>query len=147
MGWKYDPPGTDKVAQRTSVTKTLPNLRVNFLVRFAPKAFVLLGNALELFRKLFLWCCSCDFLAVWVLFGPWILVKQGQRTLERTGRQGRKKKKRTRESGLSYDWVAISRLSSILLSSHRAIGRRENTSSDSLALTCFKLVGSLGGPL
>ena len=45
--------GTEKVPQRTCVTKILPNLWVNFLVRFASKPLVLLGSALESFRKFF----------------------------------------------------------------------------------------------
>ena len=36
--------GTEKVPQKNCVTKILPNVRVNFLVRFASKTFVLLGN-------------------------------------------------------------------------------------------------------
>ena len=48
--------GTEKVPQRNCVTKTLPNVRVNFLVRFASKPlfyWVMTGNPLELFRKFF----------------------------------------------------------------------------------------------
>ena len=46
--------GTEKVPQKNCVTKILPNIRVNFLVRFASKPlfyWVMTGNPLELFRK------------------------------------------------------------------------------------------------
>ena len=36
--------GTEKVPQRTFATKISPNFRVNFLVRFASKPLVLMGN-------------------------------------------------------------------------------------------------------
>ena len=36
--------GTEKVPQRNCVPKILPNVQVNFLVRFASKTLVLLGN-------------------------------------------------------------------------------------------------------
>ena len=36
--------GTEKVPQRTYATKILPNFRVKYLVRFASKPFVLLGD-------------------------------------------------------------------------------------------------------
>ena len=36
--------GTEKVPQSTFATKISPNFRVNFLVRFASKTFVLVGN-------------------------------------------------------------------------------------------------------
>ena len=45
--------GTEKVPQRTCATEILPNIRVNFLVRFASRGLVLLGSALELFRNFF----------------------------------------------------------------------------------------------
>ena len=45
--------GTEKVPQRTWATKILPNFRVNFRLLFASKTLVLLGSALELFRKFF----------------------------------------------------------------------------------------------
>ena len=48
--------GTEKVPQRTCVTKILPNVRVNFLARFASKPlfyWVMTGNPLELLRKFF----------------------------------------------------------------------------------------------
>ena len=60
-----------KVPQRNCVTKILPNVRVNFLVRFASKPlfyWVMTGNPLELFRKFFgavraiFWLCG-SFLA------------------------------------------------------------------------------------
>ena len=59
--------GTEKVPQRNYVTKILPNVRVNFLVRFAPKplfCWVTTHNPLELFRKFFgavraiFWLCG-----------------------------------------------------------------------------------------
>ena len=63
--------GTEKVPQRKCVTKILPNVRVNFLVRFASKPlfdWIMTGNLLELFRKFFgavraiFWLCG-SFLA------------------------------------------------------------------------------------
>ena len=48
--------GTEKVPQRNFVTKILPNVRVNFLVRFASKPlfyWIMTSNPLELFRKFF----------------------------------------------------------------------------------------------
>ena len=48
--------GAEKVPQRNCVTKILPNVRVNFLVRFASKPlfdWVMTGNPLELFRHFF----------------------------------------------------------------------------------------------
>ena len=63
--------GTEKVPQRNCVTKIFPNVRVNFLVRFASSPlfyWVMTGNALELFGKFFgavraiLWLCK-SFLA------------------------------------------------------------------------------------
>ena len=63
--------GTEKVPQRNCVAKILPNVRVNFLVRFASKpsfCWVMTGNPLELFRKFFgavraiFWLCG-SFLA------------------------------------------------------------------------------------
>ena len=48
--------GTEKVPQRKCVTKILPNVRVNFLARFASNPlfyWVMTGNPLELFRKFF----------------------------------------------------------------------------------------------
>ena len=68
--------GTEKAPQqRNCVTKILPNVRVNFLVRFASKPLFywkLTGDPLELFRKFFgtvranFWLCG-SFLApdVW----------------------------------------------------------------------------------
>ena len=50
-GGRYS--GTEKVPQRTFATNISPNFRVNFLVRFASKPFVLLGSALKLFRRFF----------------------------------------------------------------------------------------------
>ena len=56
-----------KVPQRNCVTKILPNVQVNFLVRFASKplfCWVMTGNPLELFRKFFgavraiFWLCG-----------------------------------------------------------------------------------------
>ena len=47
---------TGKVSQRNFATKILPNIRVNFLVRFASKPLfygVMTCNPLELFRKFF----------------------------------------------------------------------------------------------
>ena len=70
--------GAEKVPQKNCVTKILPNVRVNFLVRFASKPlfyWILTGNPLELFRKFFgalranFWLCG-SFLAPdprWVL--------------------------------------------------------------------------------
>ena len=52
---------TDKVPQRSSGTKSLPNVRVNFLVRFASKPlfyWVVTGNPLESFRKLLGAACA-----------------------------------------------------------------------------------------
>ena len=58
---------TEKVPQRNGMTKILPNVRVNFLVRFASKPlfyWVMTGNPLELFRKFFgavrpvFWLCG-----------------------------------------------------------------------------------------
>ena len=63
-GWGWL--GTEKVPQRNCVTKILPNVRVNFLVQFAPKPlfyWIMTSNALELFRKFFgivraiVWLC------------------------------------------------------------------------------------------
>ena len=63
--------GTEKVPQGNCVIKILPNVRLNFLVRFASKPlfyWVMTGNPLELFRKFFgavraiLWLCE-SFLA------------------------------------------------------------------------------------
>ena len=63
--------GTEKVPQRNFVTKILPNVRVNFLVRFASKPlfyWILIGTPLGLFRKFFgavranFWLCG-SFLA------------------------------------------------------------------------------------
>ena len=52
------------VPQRNCVTKILPNVRGNFPVRFASKktlfCWVMTGEPLELFRKVF-GCCSCFF--------------------------------------------------------------------------------------
>ena len=48
--------GTEKVPRRNCVTKILPNVRVNFLVRFASKSWlywVMASNLLEVFRKFF----------------------------------------------------------------------------------------------
>ena len=48
--------GTEKVPQRNYVTKILPNVRVNFLVRFASNPlfyWVMAGNPFGLFRKFF----------------------------------------------------------------------------------------------
>ena len=62
--------GTEKVPQRNCVTKILPNVRVNFLVRFASKPLFyweMTGNPLELFRKFFVavraifWFCGSFF--------------------------------------------------------------------------------------
>ena len=69
--------GTEKVPQRNCVTKNLPNVRVNFLVRFASKPlfyWVMTGNPRELFRNFFgadratSWFCA-SFLATKFL-GP-----------------------------------------------------------------------------
>ena len=63
--------GTGKVPQRNSVTKILPNVRVNFLVRFASNPlfyWMNAGNPFELFRNVFgvvranFWFCG-SFLA------------------------------------------------------------------------------------
>ena len=63
--------GTEKVPQRNCVTKILPNVRVNFLARFASKPLCyweMTGNPLEMFRKFFgavraiFWLCG-SFLA------------------------------------------------------------------------------------
>ena len=63
--------GTEKVPQRNWVTKIAPNVRVNFLVRFASKPlfyWVMADNPLEMFRKFFgavraiFWFCG-SFLA------------------------------------------------------------------------------------
>ena len=62
--------GTEKVPQRNCVTNVLPNVRVNFLGRIASKPlfyWVMTGNPLELFRKLFgavramFWLCESFF--------------------------------------------------------------------------------------
>ena len=58
---------TEKVPQRTCATKSLTNFRVNCLVRFASKTLVLLGSALEVFRKcllLFVHFLALVFLAL-----------------------------------------------------------------------------------
>ena len=63
--------GTEKVPQRNCVTKILPNVRVNFLVRFASKPLFYWAMTQwppRIVQKI-LWCCSCDFLALWLLFG------------------------------------------------------------------------------
>ena len=57
---------TEKVPQRNCVTKILPNVRLNFLVRFASKPLfycVMTGRHPRIVQKN-LWCCSCDFLAL-----------------------------------------------------------------------------------
>ena len=56
LAWPPLQLGTEKVPQRNCVTKLSPNVRVNFLVRFASKPlfyWVMTGNPLELFRKFF----------------------------------------------------------------------------------------------
>ena len=64
--------GREKVPKRTCATKTLPNFRVNFLVRFASKP-CFIGYCPRIVQTI-LWCCSCDF---W-LWGSFLaLEKQG----------------------------------------------------------------------
>ena len=69
---------TGKVPQRNCVTKILPNVRVNFLVRFASNPlfyWIMTGSPLELFRKFFgavranFWFCG-SFLAPEKFFRP-----------------------------------------------------------------------------
>ena len=62
---------TEKVPQRTCVTKILPNFGVNLIVRFASKPWfywIVPCNCSEI-----LWCCSRDFLALGFFSGPWLL--------------------------------------------------------------------------
>ena len=64
----------EKVPQRNCVTKIWPNVRVDFLVWFASKPlfyWAMTGNPSNCSESS--WCCSCDFLALWVLYGSWLL--------------------------------------------------------------------------
>ena len=62
--------GTEKVPQRKCATKILPNVWANFLVRLAsnPLFCWVMTRQPPAFVQKNLWCCSCDFLALWVLF-------------------------------------------------------------------------------